>query len=269
MSLMTIDDTLDMYYELDSFVEPWRAADTVLLVHGIGGCTAEWFAWVPPLAAEYSVLRVDLRGWGRSTEPPEGYEWSMDSFADDLAKLLDQLGIERVHLVGTKLGGRIALHMAQNHAHRLSSMTLVCTPLTLRADPSDNRNRRPTREGGAAGVERWARETMAERLGQVSPEMMVWWIDLYGRSRPRVISDVFDLAWWTDEFEILQHVTTPTLVVDSDAVLTTSKTREWQTQIPHAQVVPIPITTEGRQLSASKPEACCTALLEFLAELRS
>src|ERR1700722_6644048 len=110
MPTQTIDDTLDMYYEVDNFVEPWKEPEVVMLVHGIGGSTPEGFAWIPPLSSKYKVVRVDLRGWGQSTIPPEGYEWSMDNFATDLKIFMDKQGMEKSHLLGTKLGGRIAVH---------------------------------------------------------------------------------------------------------------------------------------------------------------
>src|ERR1700712_4738553 len=99
-----IDDTLTMHYEFDCFVEPWRTPEAILLVHGVGGCTEEWYAWVPPLSGKYAVVRVDLRGWGKSTVPPQDYPWSMDSFAADLKLFMDKVGLKKVHIVGTKLG---------------------------------------------------------------------------------------------------------------------------------------------------------------------
>ena len=120
MPSVKIDDTLDMFYELDNFVEPWRTPETILLVHGIGGNTTEWIRWVPPLADKYAVLRVDLRGWGRSTVPPEGYPWSMDNFAADLRALMDRLGLQKVHMVGTKMGGRPSI-AASSSSRRFAS----------------------------------------------------------------------------------------------------------------------------------------------------
>ena len=264
MPHLSIDDKTQLYYESDNFVEPWRKPEVILLVHGIGGCTEEWFAWIPPLAGKYQVVRVDLRGWGKSTVPPEGYFWSMDNYAKDLKAFIDKGGFGKVHLVGTKLGGRIALHFARLFPESLLSMTLICTPMTIRVNPNDSRDNRPTTQRGKAGVESWARATMLERLGPVPPEMMEWWIDLYSQSSPHVISEVFDLAWWTDEYELLPHIKIPTLVIDSSAIIDIEETRKWQRLIQDSVLVDIPLTTEGRQISASKPKECVAALLQFL-----
>jgi pimeloyl-ACP methyl ester carboxylesterase len=265
-----IDDTLDMYYEIDSFVEPWCTPEAILLVHGIGGCTTEWYAWVPPLSGKYAVVRVDLRGWGKSTVPPESYTWSMDSYAADLRNFMDKVRISKVHLVGTKLGGRIALHFARAYPDRLHSMTLVCTPMAIQnLKPGDTRSNRPNAADGKRGVERWARASMTERLGEVAPEMLEWWIDLYSKSSPHVISGVYDLAWDTDEYSLLPEIRVPTLVIDSEENLSKNRLQDWPSLIPNSKVAVIPVTTGGRMISASKPAECATALLDFLDELEA
>lgn len=267
MPYVKIDETLDMYYEFDNFVEPWRSPEVVLLVHGLGGSVEEWFAWVPHLSGKYSVLRIDLRGWGRSTIPPENYTWSMENFATDIATFLNRMGIKKVHFVGTKLGGRIGLHFARHFPTKLASLTLVCTPMTLRIKPDDSRENRPLTSRGAEGVAAWARATMKERLGDCSPEMMEWWNQLYSKSSPQVISGIYDVAWNTDEFALLPHVKARTLVIDSNAQMDVSQIRLWQKQISESQLAIIPITTEGRQISASKPAECAAELIRFLDDL--
>jgi pimeloyl-ACP methyl ester carboxylesterase len=267
MPNINVDDTLSMHYEFDSFVEPWRTPETIMLVHGIGGCTEEWYAWVPPLSGKYAVLRVDLRGWGKSSIPPEGYTWSMDHFANDLVNLMNKLGLAKVHIVGAKLGGRIALHLAKNHPEQLHSMTLVCTPMTIRGVPNDSRERRPTIARGRDGVEEWARSTMPARLAGVSPDMMEWWNELYSNANPRVISEVFNLAWDTDEFEHIKQIDVPTLVIESTATKEFHHTGQWQKLIPNSRLVELPTATGGRQISATRPAECVEALVNFLREL--
>lgn len=265
---LKIDDSLVMHIEDDCFVAPWLLPQTVLLVHGIGGCAEEWFAWVPPLAGDYRVIRVDLRGWGRSTVPGPDYPWSMHNFATDLKAMLDALGIGKVHFVGTKLGGRIALHFARAWPERLASMTLICTPMTISDQPNDSRSARPTVAGGRQGVADWARRTMRERLGDVSPDMYGWWLDLYSAADPHAIAGVYDLAWQTDEFGMLDDVTVPTLIIDSEAITPAVQTRGWVKRIPGAELVMIAVGPGiGRQISASMPAQCVAAFRKFIDKL--
>ena len=84
MPTVRIDETLDLYYELDDFTDPWTTPDTILLVHGVADTSKAWFAWIPRLARQFRVLRPDMRGFGHSSIPPDDYAWSLSGFAQDL-----------------------------------------------------------------------------------------------------------------------------------------------------------------------------------------
>src|SRR5215216_868942 len=73
-----------------------------------------------PLARDFRVIRYDMRGYGRSS-PVTGPV----SRQADLKKLLKQLGINQVHLVGCSLGGEIAVDLALENADQVASLTLV------------------------------------------------------------------------------------------------------------------------------------------------
>ena len=75
-----MEQAQEMYYEDDNFSDPWRKPETVVLHHGNSKNTKLWYAWVPLLARQYRVIRLDARGCGRSTVPPEGYDWSLSNW---------------------------------------------------------------------------------------------------------------------------------------------------------------------------------------------
>ena len=99
----------------------------VVLLHGGGPGASAWSnfgANVPVLAAHRRVLAVDQPGFGRSL----GGEITGHFFthaADTLAALLDQLGIERVHLIGNSLGGGTAVRFALRHRARADRLVLM------------------------------------------------------------------------------------------------------------------------------------------------
>ncbi|MEQ6901638.1 alpha/beta hydrolase [Nocardioides sp. YIM 152588] len=100
---------------------------TALLVHGV---TASHRSW-PVVADQLSDLRLiapDLRGRGRSH--PEG-EAGMAAHADDLAAVLDHLGIERTVVVGHSMGAFASLVLADRHPDRVSRLVLVDGGLPL------------------------------------------------------------------------------------------------------------------------------------------
>src|SRR5260370_39174321 len=74
------------------------------MVHGNSESSRAWVSWVTHLADEYRVVRLDLPGFGASTEPP-GYGWSAGELAADVARFLDALKIQTCHLIGAKYGG--------------------------------------------------------------------------------------------------------------------------------------------------------------------
>jgi 3-oxoadipate enol-lactonase len=94
-------------------------------IHG-GGLGHDNFARLTPLIAErYRVLDFDLRGYGLSDRPEQ--EYSFRVWADDVAGLMDAVGLERAHVHGTSTGGMVALQLAADHPDRLRSLVLTCT----------------------------------------------------------------------------------------------------------------------------------------------
>jgi pimeloyl-ACP methyl ester carboxylesterase len=99
-------------------------APIAVLVHGI---TANAMAWAPvaaALAGEFEVIAPDLRGRARSAGLPGPY--GLDRHADDVATLLDTLDVQDAAVVGSSLGGRVALELATLHPGRVRSLVLLC-----------------------------------------------------------------------------------------------------------------------------------------------
>lgn len=83
--------------------------------------------WEPqwaPLSQSFRVVRPDLRGFGETPLPPGRF-----AFAHDVVELLDALGIERACVVGSSLGGRVALELATMAADRVERLVLLCSAL--------------------------------------------------------------------------------------------------------------------------------------------
>jgi len=77
------------------------------------------------LDQHHEVLRYDQRGLGQTSKPDAAY--SMADYADDAAALMDALGWERAHVVGTSFGGMVAQHLALRHPGRVDHLVLACT----------------------------------------------------------------------------------------------------------------------------------------------
>src|SRR3982074_3546567 len=101
---------------------------TLVLVHEMGGSLESWDEVAPRFAETRRVLRYDTRGAGMS-QKVRG-ELGIDTMADDIAALLDNIGIAgRVALAGIAVGGAIALHFAARYPERASAVA-VGSPAT-------------------------------------------------------------------------------------------------------------------------------------------
>jgi pimeloyl-ACP methyl ester carboxylesterase len=94
----------------------------LLLIHA-GICDRRmWRPQVSGWAARHRLLAPDLRGFGQSSLPPGPFR-----HADDLLVLLDELGIERVAVVGVSMGGEVALDLALAATERITALVLCAT----------------------------------------------------------------------------------------------------------------------------------------------
>jgi pimeloyl-ACP methyl ester carboxylesterase len=97
--------------------------EPLLLVHGFGACAADWGSIADTLAQDYRLIIPDLRGHGWSTDPADSFSTLRSS--DDIAALLNSLGLRRVRAIGLSMGGMVLLHLATREPDRISSMVLV------------------------------------------------------------------------------------------------------------------------------------------------
>lgn len=101
--------------------------DAILLVHGFPFGKEIWNAQAAQLEKRALVIRPDLRGFGSSSVPPGPY--LMETFAGDLAAVLDAMHVERAAIVGHSMGGYAAMSFARMYAERVSKLVLVCSRL--------------------------------------------------------------------------------------------------------------------------------------------
>ena len=108
-----------MYYESHGSGPP------LLLIGGMAQSVAELQPLIAGLATQNTVVAMDNRGAGRTSAPRGPY--SVDQMARDTIALMDHLGIDRAHLLGISMGGRIALSLAVGHPKRVERLVLVST----------------------------------------------------------------------------------------------------------------------------------------------
>lgn len=205
-------------------------APPIVLLHGATETfEVSWRRQVPALARHHRVIGPDLRGHGRSSNPADRLD--LRQMADDIADLLDHLGLATAHVVGFSGGASVALFLAVRAPERLRSVTLI------------SNNVRRDRARAAAGF--WDPERMAVRDPHWLEAMAKW-----HRVPPATL-----LGWWAAEdplrpaFEAhdLATIDVPALVVagDRDPVVPLDESLFLYRSLPDARLCVLPNVGHG------------------------
>ena len=97
----------------------------ILLLHGLGATKASFFEAAAALSRAHRVHALDLPGFGSSSKPAFA-AYDAGYFADAVLGVMDAMGIERAHLVGNSLGGRVALEVGLRSPDRVGALGLLC-----------------------------------------------------------------------------------------------------------------------------------------------
>ncbi|MCW3038460.1 MAG: hypothetical protein JWM31_365 [Solirubrobacterales bacterium] len=97
----------------------------VVLIHGLGAAKTSFFPTVAALSRQgYRVHAIDLPGFGSSSKPLTG-AYDAGWFAEAVVDFLDASGIQRAHLIGNSMGGRVALEVALRAPQRVNALGLL------------------------------------------------------------------------------------------------------------------------------------------------
>lgn len=266
MPIANLSNGLAMYYEDDCYADPWKTPDTVLLHHGNAKNSALWYAWVPLLARQYRVIRVDARGFGKSSVPAPGYDWSLSGFGNDVLSLLDVLNIDRVHYIGETIGGTIGLQFAYEHPERLKTLTTCTSPYKFVGVPTYLESHDLVKTEGVAS---WVSKTADRRLepGKSNPEHHKWYADQMSQTSQHVVVETLQYLSRQDLTEILPFIQVPTLVIvgKDSAMNTVDRGKVMAELLPNGQLAEI--AGGSGYIQHSDPESCVLRWREFLGNL--
>jgi len=248
-----------MAYQDHWFGPPWTSPQIVVMVHGNSESSRAWTRWVPHLAGKFRVVRLDLPGFGASSEPPN-YGWSAAELAADIGRFLDALAIERCHLVGAKYGGSACMQFASVEPHRLRSLCLLGSPIRGSGTGNANAIR-------AKGVRQWAAETMRTRLGSSASQAQIdWWTDFMGEANPRAAHGASAARIDMELDERLSCITAPTLIVTTQesGLQSVEAVERYAKRFPNARVIVLP--GNSFHIAAVEPDLCAQHTLRFMQE---
>ncbi len=102
--------------------------DPIVCIHGLGGTKASFLPTISALAETHRVISIDLPGFGDSDKPLTA-AYDAPYFARTITALLDALGIERAHLVGNSMGGRVAIETGLLESERVDRLVMLSPAL--------------------------------------------------------------------------------------------------------------------------------------------
>ena len=252
------------HYHVDDFSDPWRPSTPVLLHHAAGGNLNRWRAWVPTLARHSPVARFDMRGHAGTPPPPE-LRFALAELAADIARVMDGLEIDRVHLVGASAGGIISLRFAHDFPDRLDSLTLVAsTPRLARMGASMDTGawgRILAEEGTRA----WLLADSDKRFGpNASREVIEWYADEGAKTPAPVVMALQACLLAEDLSPLLPDISAPTLILASaqDDITPMESQQLMAREMPNATLQVI--EGVGHNMKVEIPETLAGRTLDFI-----
>ncbi|MEN8143079.1 MAG: alpha/beta hydrolase [Thermodesulfobacteriota bacterium] len=248
--------------------------ETVLLVHGITTYSFLWQDIFPELAKNYDVIAFDLLGCGASDMPLD-VSYSLSAHAERLKIFVDQLSIDRLHLVGHDLGGGIAQIFAVNHPDMLYDLTLINSvgydfwpvqPITALRTPIIRQILMATMDIGAFKI-LISRGTFHKEL--VTEELMEqFYLPLQsslGRKAFMHFARCLDNHNLTEITEELKQLKLPVLIIrgDADPYLSAEIAERLHEDIPGSRLVRV--AEASHFIQVDDPERVNRELLNFLA----
>jgi 3-oxoadipate enol-lactonase len=103
--------------------------DPVIQIHGAGFGHFNFATATPVLSKSFRCIDFDMRGYGESERPLQNY--SMEVWADDIAGLMDHLGLPAAHIHGTSMGGMVAQQFAAKYPARTQRLVINCSAAKL------------------------------------------------------------------------------------------------------------------------------------------
>jgi pimeloyl-ACP methyl ester carboxylesterase len=243
------------------------AGEPLLLIHGLGYARWGWEPVVDGLAQSNEVVLFDNRGIGESDAPAGPY--SVRLMAEDAVAVLDAAGLDRAHVLGTSLGGMVALQVALDWPERVDRLVLACTtPGGSNAAPMPMRTVQLMQEAPTLPLDVALRRFVENALGPDHDATLVERIMEHRRATaqpPAAWAAQAAAGAMFDAWDRVGEIRAPTLVLtgDEDAVVDPRNSQVLAERIPDARLEVFPGT--GHLFFWDEPERFVRLVRDFLA----
>lgn len=241
----------------------------LLFAHAFPLNASLWDAQVNFFNDKYEILAPDLRGHRDGPQGPG--PWMMAHYAEDINRLLDQRGIERVHFCGNSMGGYVALQFAHKYPEKVASLILCDTRADADTNEAKDKRFALIERLHKEGLEEFAKEFIVGAVGefsqQLKPDLLKSIEHMILQNRPQDIALVVGaLASRNDSTEMLSGLKCPVLVIagEEDKIIPIDVQRKMAEKIKGARFEKI--AKCGHFPSIERPEAFNQLLESFFSE---
>lgn len=244
---------------------PARAPRFAFL-HTLGMDHTLWDAVSERLDADAALLRLDMRGHGRSDRPAGAMGASV--FAHDLLDVLDHVGWPDAIVVGSSLGGSVALQFAAEHPGRASALGLVDTTAWYGPDGPrqwNARARRAREEGLRAMVEFQETRWFSDAFRQARPDLVQRCVETFLRNDVQAFAAISEMLGRYDSRHLLSRIDIPVEIVvgEEDYATPVAMAQAMQRALRDARLTVVPAARHLPQIE--RPDAVAAMLRRLAA----
>ncbi|MCR2821762.1 2-succinyl-6-hydroxy-2,4-cyclohexadiene-1-carboxylate synthase [Lederbergia panacisoli] len=121
-------DGIDYYYEVSGSGEP------LILLHGFTGDSSTWDSIKSYLIESFKIISIDIIGHGNTASPIESSKYTMEQVTAHICLLMNHLSLDKAHILGYSMGGRLALSFSIAFPERVKSLILESASPGLKTD---------------------------------------------------------------------------------------------------------------------------------------
>lgn len=244
----------------------------VVLIHGYPFNRSLWNEQVAALSGSYRVIAPDLRGFGES-DSSDGSS-TMNRMAQDLAALLDHLGVPRATFGALSMGGYVSLAFYKQFASRVRALILADT--RAQADTEEAKQNRAQQaekalaEGMAGIADAMLPKLLTPETVSKRPEVVKRVRDMMLKTKPEgAAAALRGMAERDDQTSLLSKITVPTLIVvgAEDAITPVADSEKMNQAIGGSRLVVL--ENAGHVSNLERTEKFNEALLDFLSDSSS
>jgi pimeloyl-ACP methyl ester carboxylesterase len=216
-----------------------KPGKTIVLIHGSALNRTIWHTVASKFMGNHQVILPDLRGHGESDAPPGDY--LMSQMAEDIASLLEYLGISKVVICGHSMGGYVALSFADLFPERLTGLGLI----TTRAH-ADSDEKRKGRYQMAEQVKLEGSNALAKSLAprlSYQDHVVREAFEMIATTAPQgIIGSTLGMAKRPDYWDVLPEIHVPALVVagEDDQIISLPDSKQMAEALPKGHFLLIP-----------------------------